>query len=291
MTQYRTLKRDGTLNLGVKQKSFNVSDLYHTTLSIESYKLFIFVFLAYLFINLFFASLYFMGGNGALSGTAHDAGFAYFLDCFFFSVQTFATIGYGKITPMTVFSNIIVTIEAICGLFSVAIITGIVFARFAKPNSKIIFSNIAIIANHNGKKQLHFRIANLRMNQIVDAKILVTLAIDEETIEKEKMRKLYDLELERNHTPIFGVSWTIRHTINEKSPLAQLTCEDLRKQHAEILVIFTGLDNTFSQTVNARFSYISSEIIENAKFVDIINRNEHGQLIIHHDKIHDYLPT
>ncbi|MFZ4713368.1 MAG: ion channel [Bacteriovoracaceae bacterium] len=285
----RIMKKSGNFNIAPHKKAFQFGDLYHSFMVMKRYELIFFMVVTYLVINLFFGTLYFLAGPEALEGVRTDHFFHQLLDSFFFSVQTFATIGYGKITPATTTANIIVTLEALVGLLTVAFFTGMIFARFSKPSSKIIFSSVALITKHNGEKQLIFRMSNGRMNRIVEARAIVTLAIDETSKEGERHRKLYELTLERNMSPIFTLSWTVRHTLNESSPICLLDLAELKKGRAEILVIVTGLDDSYGQQVHARTAYSYEEIIPNAKFVDIISRDENGRVQISHDKIHDYI--
>jgi inward rectifier potassium channel len=289
MGQFRVLTRDGRINFANRHSHINMSDLYHSMMTMTWWRLIAFVIFLYLGINLFFAAIYFIGGSEALAGTFHTTPIERFLDCFFFSVQTFATIGYGKITPQTLAANITVTIEAFSGLVSVALLTGVIFARFSKPKTMMLFSNIAVITHHNNIKQLMFRVSNIRMNRIVEANAVVTLSIDDVSAEGHAYRKLVDLKLERASTTLLGLSWTVRHPIEESSPLFNLNPEDLKSRHAEVLVVITGLDDSYGQTVNAVTSYIAEEIIDNARFVDIISRTKDGKVYVAHDKIHDYI--
>lgn len=286
---FRTLTREGKINFANPQKEINISDLYHSMMALSWWKLIFLVVFIYIVINLFFATIYFLGGPEAIDGSVHASAFERFLDYFFFSVQTFATIGYGKMTPKTFGANLTVTIEAFCGLVSVALLTGVIFSRFAKPRTKMIFSKVAVITHHNSIRQLMFRVSNTRMNRIVEAHAKVTLSIDDTSMEGHAYRHLIDLKLERDSTTLLGLSWTVRHPIEESSPLFNASVEDLKNKHAEVLVAITGLDDTYGQTVNAVTSYIADEIIDNARFVDIISRTKDGKVFVAHDKIHDYI--
>ena len=285
----RNLLKNGSFNIANNHRTFHLTDIYHSFMVMRRTHLLLLMIGVYLVINLCFGTLYFISGSSSLEGVRTDSPINHFLDSFFFSVQTFATIGYGKITPANTFANIIVTLEALVGLLTVALFTGMMFARFSKPSAKIIFSNVAIITTHNGKKQLVFRMSNGRMNQIVEARAIATLSIDETSLEGERHRKLYDMHLERNMSPLFSISWTVRHTLNNDSPLAKLSHEELKNGRAEILVIVSGLDDTYGQTIHSRTSYTADEIISDAKFVDIISRDQEGRIVVSHEKIHDYI--
>jgi inward rectifier potassium channel len=201
---------------------------------------------------------YFLCGPDALTALPGDAQSRFFED-FFFSVQTMSTIGYGKMAPVSLGANI------------------------------LVFSNVAVVNKHDGVESLVFRIGNERLNQIVEARISVVLIIDEVTQEGESYRTLYDLDLERNQTPIFTFTWTVVHPNTEKSPLRGLTKEDLVKQNAEILVTVAGVDDTFSQTIHSRHSYTMEHILWRHRFVDILRRTE-DSFFIDMDNIHTVHP-
>lgn len=290
----RILNRNGRFNISKKgQRRIFFSDLYHSLLSISWPVFFLFVLIFYLLINFSFAIGYFLCGPGALAGTNHlgliENGMDYFLDCFFFSVQTLATIGYGRVSPVGFVPNFLVTIEALVGLLSLAVITGLLYARFARPTARIIFSRVAIIAKQDGVPSFFFRMGNERLNQISEAHVNVTLLKDETTQEGEQYRNFYDLALERNHSPIFNMTWTVLHPINAQSPLYGMTKEDLIRDKAEILVTLTGSDATFSQPIHARFSYTPEEISWNGRFKDILFRENNGTVRVALEDIHELL--
>jgi inward rectifier potassium channel len=284
---YRFLNRDGSVNAWLpSRRKVDARDLYHSMLALSWPGFLAFVLLVYLVINVVFATAYFICGPMALGAVSQVSPFQRFLDTFFFSVQTFATIGYGKMTPETVVANIIVTLEAITGLLGFAIATGLLFARFSRPTARIVFSDRAVINAHDGIPTLLFRLANERFNQIAAAQVQLVLAIDEVTKEGESYRTLYDLDLERNNTPIFGLSWTVVHPITKESPLHGLTMKDLQDRQAEVLVSVSGVDETFMQTIYARFSYTYDEIVWNKRHADILSRCE-GRLTVDMEHFHD----
>ncbi len=210
--------------------------------------------------------------------------YSHFWECFFFSVQTFGTIGYGRISPIGFVSNWVTTLESMLSIFLVALATGLVFARFSKPLAKILFSNQAVIRSFDDGLWLMFRIANERQNHITDARVGVIFVYDEP---QTGYRTFKDLELEMSVNPIFALSWVIAHHINEKSPLYGLSLEDLKARGAELIVTFNGTDTTLSQTVYSKFSYVSQDILMNHDFVDVIKRNENGSLVLMLEKFHD----
>jgi len=185
----------------------------------------------------------------------------------FLSVETFGTIGYGNIYPMGVAPNMIIMFESLTGLFTLALGTGILFARFSRPTAAIIFSQRAVVAPYHGKTGLMFRLTNKRMNQLIEleAKVLFSRV--------RAGARIYDqLSLERTRVVFFPLSWTIVHPIDEKSPMYGMTHADFVQNDAEFLVLLSGIDETFSQTVHARTSYKPPEIVFGHRFVNIYNR-------------------
>jgi len=266
----RLLNRDGTFNVTRTGLRFSSSiNLYHSLLMMPWWRFLVILSAFYLVINGVFATIYVLCGPKALNGPGSGALESDFLRAFFFSVQTFATIGYGQIGPVGVAANLIVAFESFAGLLALALATGMIFARFSRPTAKILFSQSAIVAPYRGITAFEFRIANARKNQIIElgAKVLFSRVENQGKAE----RQFHELALERRKVTFFPLSWTIVHPIDEQSPLHGLTEEDLHRDNAEFLVLLTGIDETFSQTVHARSSYRADEIVWNAKFADIFN--------------------
>ncbi|HEY9809053.1 MAG TPA: ion channel [Halomicronema sp.] len=262
------------------------SDLYHFLIIISWPKFFIVLALSYSIVNTLFAFAYLGGGN-----CIENAKVGSFQDAFFFSVQTMATIGYGSMYPKTLYAHVLVTIEAFVGLLGVAMATGILFARFSIPTAKVLFSRVAIITEYNGISTFMFRAANQRNSFILQSQIRVTLLRNEITKEGYIMRRFYDLPLVRNESPIFALSWVVMHTIDENSLLYNSTQVSLAEAETEIIVTFTGLDESVSQNIHTRHSFSSEDILYNKRFVDIIKRLENGQRVIDYRRFHDVEPT
>lgn len=213
-----------------------------------------------------------------------------FLDHFFFSVQTLASIGYGAMYPRTVYANAIVTIEAMIGMLAVAVITGLAFARFSRPTARVLFSRVAVITPYEGVPTLMFRTANKRRNQILEAQIRIYLMRDEISAEGHLMRRFYNLKLVRNDTPSFTLSWTAMHPIDETSPLYGTTIESLVMTNAQLVVSLSGIDETVVQTIHARHSYSSQDILWNMVFKDIFYHTPEGHRYIDFNYFHDVMP-
>lgn len=262
----RLLNRDGSFNV-VRHGLGPLESLalYHTLLT-ASWPAFLgVVALLYVVLNVAFGAVFYGLGPAALANSAavSDTGFA---RAFFFSVETFATIGYGHIVPTGLAANLLVTVEAIVGMMFQALAIGLLFARFSRPTASFIFSRRAVVAPYAGGRALQFRIVNRRRNQIIqlEAQVLFSHMVRDAT--GQEIRRYHVLALERNQVTFFPLSWTIVHPIDEASPLAQRTSEDLHREQVEIMVLLSGVDETFEQTVHARTSYRADEIVWNARF-------------------------
>src|SRR6185369_13888435 len=205
-------------------------------------------------------------GPDALAGPGSHMLGGRFSQAFFFSIQTFATIGYGQIGPNGFLANTLVTFEALVGLMSQALATGLLFARFSRPTASILFSRRAIVAPYGDGQSLQFRIANRRRNEIIQLEAQVLFSFKLPDGRGGAIRRYMLLPLERNKVTFFPLSWTIVHPIDQASPLAGKSAEDLLNSEAEILVLLSGIDETFAQTVHARSSYRAEEILWNMRF-------------------------
>ncbi len=275
----RLLNPDGTFNVGrTGLPLFSSLNLYHIMLSMTWRTFLALVLLLYFVSNIVFGALYASFGSTALVDTSAEPMANLFIRGFFFSVQTFATIGYGTIHPVGIVPNLLVTIESYYSLLANALITGVVFARFARPTAKVLFSKVAVIAPYQGMEGLMFRLVNGRSNQLIEVEVKVMFA--RFVNENGKPTRRFDfLELERNKVAFFPLSWTVVHPIDEDSPLRGLTQQDLIRTDAELLILLTATDETFAQTVHTRSSYKPQEIRCGHKFVTIYNKVEDGEPI------------
>ncbi|MBU7582332.1 MAG: ATP-sensitive inward rectifier potassium channel 10 [Nostoc sp. TH1S01] len=260
-------------------------DPYHLLLTIPWTGFVSLICAFYVAINTLFALAYLLGGDCIANARPGS-----FLDVFFFSVQTLASIGYGAMYPKTNYANIIVTIEAIVGVMGIAVMTGLAFARFSRPTARVIFSRVAVIVPYDGEPTLMFRTANQRRNLILEAQMRVYLMRDEVTAEGEFMRRIYDLKLLRQQTPGFALSWSVMHVIDESSPLYGMTPESLIQTNCVLMISLTGIDETVAQVVHARHSYGTNEILWNHRFVDILHHTSDGHRYIDYNHFHDVQP-
>lgn len=261
---YRLLNRDGTFNVHVEHGNPLASVFsYHTFLSLTWPQFFLFFGSTYLVLNALFAMLYLWAGPTALEGHAEMPAF---WRAFFFSIHTFATVGYGNLAPVSTLANVIVTFETLVSLMAFALTTGLVFARFSRPVADVRYSSCAIVAPYMDMKALEFRVVNGRRNQLINLEAQVSLA----RFEGEgaaRPRRFYQLKLERNKVALFPLNWTIVHPIDKASPLYGWTKEMLVAAEVEIIVVITAVDETFAQTVNSRASYTPREIHFGRRFV------------------------
>ncbi len=256
-------------------------DIYHFVLTLTWPRFFLFVSLGFVVVNAIFAVLYALA-PGCIANASS------FADFFFFSVQTLGTIGYGAMAPQTRYGNVVVSVEALVGILLTAIVTGMTFVRFARPTAKILFSDKIIIAKRDGVQHLMFRLANWRRNQIVEAALNVMILVTERTKEGDVMRRPLGLELVRRVNPMFALTWTAMHKIDESSPFyGEGALEKLRAEGAEIFLSLTGYDETIAQTIHARFRYSLDDIVPNARFVDVLTRRDDGTRVLDFDKFHD----
>ncbi|WP_310489616.1 ion channel [Chamaesiphon sp. VAR_69_metabat_338] len=273
--------QDGLFSVqGLDKWYSNWQEPYHLMLTLPWVGFIAIVSLLYIALNIGFAGLYLLGGDCIVNGNGS------FQDAFFFSVQTLAGIGYGVLSPKTTYANYIVVIEAITGLFAIALLTGLSFARFSRPTAKVMFSKFAIVMPQNNLPTLMLRTANQRRNQILEAQVRLSLSRDEVTTDGHHLRRFYELQVLRSHNPAFSLPWTLMHPINEQSPLYGFSAESLAESQSQIIVSLSGIDETVYQNVHARHTYGVNSIILNHQLVDIIHivdeRNRYVDLASFH---------
>ena len=286
----RLMNRDGSYNVVREGLPPLASlNLYHYLLTVSWPRFLAMASAAYLLVNALFASLYVAAGDGALGGIGVQGVGDRYLAAFFFSVHTFATIGYGSITPVSLAANVIVTVESLVGLLGFAVGTGVVFSRFSRPTARIVFSRRAIIAPYRGITAFEFRLVNGRSSQIIEMHARLTM--NRLKPDGSGAREFFELELEREHVPLLPMSWTIVHPIDERSPLYGVTEEQMRASDAEFFILLTGVDETFAQQVHARRSYKPEELEWGARFTSIMRTTESGTVAIDVSRIDERTPA
>lgn len=262
----RILNSDGSSNvrrLGGRNRAWR-GELGHFLLTVSWPRFLAVVVVAYAAVNFAFALLYLACADGienARPGSLADA--------FFFSVQTLATIGYGRMSPVGTAANLLVVIEALVGGMGLAVLAGLGYARFTRPTAGVMFSRKVVIGAFDRQPALMLRIANRRTNEIVEAGVDLVLARTETTSDGVEFRRFYDLPLLRQRSPLFTLSWTVIHLIDDASPLAGASAEAMERNQTELLAVFWGHDEGFAQTVHARHAYDCDDIAWNARFADI----------------------
>jgi len=238
---------------------------YHTMQAMPTLKFILLLFSIYVFVNLVFAAIYYLIGIEHLAGINTGSSLKNFTEVFFFSTQTFTTVGYGRISPTGFVTSAVATLEAFLGLLGFAIATGLFYGRFSKPQAFIKFSHHALISPYNDGIALMFRMSPYKNNVLSEVEVKLTAAMQLEENGK-RMNRFYPLSLEISKVNALTLSWTIVHAIDEKSPLYNLTQSDMRNMNMEILVFVKAFDEVYSNTVMGRNSYVADEMIWGAKF-------------------------
>lgn len=281
----RLINKDGTFNTyksGIQVKAY---DLYQHLANMSNFSFMATLLFFYLGLNAFFAGLYMWFGIENLHEA--DPALSPFANAFFFSVQTFTTVGYGVLAPQGLATNLVVTLESLLGWVGFAIITGLVYKRFSRPKARILYSNDAIVAPYQEGMSLQFRVANKRNNLLMEMEVKVVLMMHDP---ESYRRQYFNLKLERSSIQFFPLNWTIVHPIDEESPLWQATPEALEAQEAEILILLKGYDDTFGQRVHSSFSYRYDEIKWNVRFKKVYETNDAGDVILDLYKLHETEP-
>ncbi|MEO8845128.1 MAG: ion channel [Kofleriaceae bacterium] len=259
-------------------------DAYHllrTTTWPRALGLFVLVFLLS---NVVFAVILYFGHAKIANSTG-------FMDCFWFSVQSMGTIGYGYLAPEDNLANTVVTVETVYSIFLTALVTGMFFARFSTPSARVLFSNVALISRHDGQRVLQFRMANERTTAIVEATVHAYITREEKLESGETMRRVYDLKLRRQTSPVFALSFLVVHPIDEGSPLYNVTPESLLAGAINVIVTFTGIDDQLATNVHARYVWGVDDIKFDHRFADLFKIDaETGARYLDLAPMHDIVP-
>jgi inward rectifier potassium channel len=240
--------------------------------------------LVFVAFNAVFAFFYWIG-NQPISNVPGGA----YIDYLYFSIETLSTAGYGDMHPQTHYGHFIATVELFTGIFSMSLMTGLIFARFSRPNARLLFADHPVISSHEGKPTLMVRLANERHNIIGNATARLWLFKNIISMEGESLRRFYELPLARNDSPALALSWTLYHVIDEESPLYGLNAEDLDASQVSLVVVVSGYDVVAAQTVHARRSYDHLDIRFGHRYADIIGTSEDGRIRIDYGRFHETL--
>jgi len=262
-------------------------DVYRWLLSLRWPQFAAFAATLYITLNLLFAALYSLE-QGSIAGST---GGHWFFDCFFFSVQTLATVGYGHMYPQTLYGHIVTTIEIMSGLFLLAVMTGLIFVRFSRPIARVAFSRSIVIAPLNGKPTLMVRVGNENHHSMVEAEFRIMFSRDEPLIEGGDFRYFYNLKLHFDRLTVFPAALTLRHVIDETSPLHQATPESLETERALFFVSVVGVDPVIAAAVQTQQDYTWRDVHFGERFVEIYTQSGEGQLTVDYGRLHETEPA
>lgn len=294
MRKFPFNRRPARINLDEYRATLSHSELarpennfYHWLLGTTWTSFLLLVICVYLATNLLFAIAYMACGDGAITNAEPGS----VLDVFFFSVQTMATIGYGRMTPVGSWPNAIVTFEAFFGIVYSALTTGLAFARFTRPTAGVRFSKVAVVGSHDGVQTFKFRVANDRSSHIVEAQLRLWLIAESMTEEGERYRRSVELPLHRSESPVFSLTWTAMHSLDETSPLREYLGKSAIERQWHLLITFTGYHESLANQVYARHVYLPQDVQQNATFVDIVTALPDGGRVIDLTNFDKWVPN
>ena len=262
-------------------------DVYRWLLGLRWPQFAAFVASLYVGLNLFFAALYSLQQDSIAGST----GGHWFFDCFFFSIQTLATVGYGHMYPQTLYGHIVSTIEIMTGVFLLAVMTGLIFVRFSRPIARVVFSRSIAIAPLNGRPTLMVRVGNENQHSMVEAEFRIMFSRDEQLLEGGDFRYFYVLKLHFDRLTVFPAALTLRHTIDEKSPLFGATPDSFEACRVLFLVSVIGIDPVIAAPVQMQKDYSWHDVRFGERFVDIYTELEPGRLSVDYGRLHDTEPV
>jgi inward rectifier potassium channel len=237
--------------------------------------------LVFIAFNAIFASFYWIG-NQPISNVPSAA----YIDYLYFSIETLSTAGYGDMHPQTHYGHFVAAVELFTGIFSMSVMTGLIFARFSRPNARLLFADHPVISSHEGKPTLMVRFANERHNIIGNATARLWMLRNEVSLEGRSFRRFYELPLARSEHPALALSWTLYHVLDQQSPLYGLNADDLAASQVSLVVVVSGYDVVAAQTVHARKSYDYSDILFGQRYADILAASEDGRIRIDYGRFH-----
>jgi inward rectifier potassium channel len=240
--------------------------------------------LVFIAFNAVFAVFYWIG-NQPISNVPGGA----YIDYLYFSIETLSTAGYGDMHPQTHYGHLIATVELFTGIFSMSLMTGLIFARFSRPSARLLFADNPVISSHEGVPTLMVRLANERHNIISNASARLWLFRNGVSVEGRSFRRFYELPLLRNESPALALSWTLYHSLDEESPLYGLSADDLAASRASLVVVVSGYDVVAAQAVHAQKSYNHPDIRFGHPYADILGTSEDGRLRIDYGRFHETL--
>jgi len=281
----RAINKDGSFNVRRRGLHGLAGSIYMQLVNLSWPRFWGLVALAFLAANIVFALVYVVLGSDSLRAAEDDIGLGFFGKAFFFSVHTLTTVGYGDIYPLGLAANVVASAEAALGLMGFALATGLLFARFSRPNAQLVFSNRMVVSPYRDGNSLQFRMANRRNNVLTDVLVDMMLMTVEKDAEGQLRRNFVELKLERKKIFFLALTWTVVHPIDESSPLKGMKAADLERLQAEVLILIRGYDDSFTQVVNTRYSYRWEEVEWSARFAPAFDVSPAGHLVLDLDKV------
>lgn len=284
-TEGRVVNKDGSFNLVRRGEHVHI---YHMLISMSWAKFLFLIFLAFTLLNNTFAILYYIVGTDKISGFESQGFIMDLINLFHFSVQTMTTVGYGAMHPVGLVSGVLASVEALIGLLSFALISGLMYGRFKNPKAEIRYAKNMIMTQVDGKPALQARIANKLSHDLFDIRASILMLHNEVTANGRFVKRYKKLKLEIDKISFLPMNWTITHFIDGKSPVNGLSKEDLQEQNVEFLVLITAFDDSFSQVVHSRSSYLAEEIVYNKEWAKTYYLNEDGCRVFDLDRLDEF---
>lgn len=261
--------------------SMGLRDIYYLSMTTNWGWFYAGVFLIYLVLNTIFASLYWLEPGGIANLTPEG-----WWGDFFFSVETLSTVGYGDMHPVAVYTHLVAMVEAVVSIISIALITGLTFARFSRPRAQIVVAQNPVVCRYNGKLALMIRCANARRSTIAQASAKLYVLLPQKSMEGQQMRRFFALNLERNENPLFFLSWTLIHMIDESSPLWGMDEQALTEQATNLILTLQGYDEITAQDMYSRHIYSAADVRWGYEFEDMLNIDDQGREFVDYAHIH-----
>lgn len=278
----RFVNKDGSFNVRIEGNTvWEKFSVYHSMLNMPVWKFSLTLVLFFILINLFFTAIYLLIGVGDFQGIIATTHWGKIKELYFFSTETFTTVGYGRVNPIGDGANLVASFEAMSGFLSFAYATGLIYGRFSKPKAHLHFSHHAVIAPFRDKAALMFRVAPYKYGHtLTDVYVQVTVSFEVEEKDGKGVAQFYTLSLEREHVDSLMMNWTVVHPIDQNSPLEGFTAADMQDADLEVYVLIRGFDDVYASTVLQRTSYTYNEIVHNAKFVPMYHESDDGKTTV-----------
>lgn len=284
----RFINEDGSYNIKRHGGLKGIKDFYKYLIEVSWWKFFGLAFCSYLLINFLFALIYVAIGIDQISGV--NGAYSDLLNAFFFSSQTFTSLGYGSLSPSGMFAGIISSVESFIGLISIALITGLLYGRFSRPSSKIIFSKNVIIRPFDDGTALMFKMVNQRNSILLNTHVKTILILDKGIGTDAFNKEYHNLPLQLDTVNFFPLTWTLVHKIDNSSPLFGVSIDEIKLRNAELIALVEAFDETHSQSVVEKHSFGKDQWIENMQFDKNYRTNDHGQIELHINELNNLSP-